>query len=128
MAWAQEWPNCSASAERTDRGQGYGRPRLSACGIPLKASGLKLLWRHREPVMHRCAEGEHERLGDVRYLAHVSQVIDHQRSPAYPVVGEVDDLRFDRTDHLADLRPCGAVADVGVERLQREIDLDDEFS
>jgi hypothetical protein len=48
--------------------------------------------------------------------AHVSQVNDHQRSPAYPVVGEVDDLRFDRANHHADLRPCGAVADVGVER------------
>lgn len=43
--------------------------RLSARGVPLQAGGLEVLCRHRDSVMHRRAEVEHQRLGHMRSLA-----------------------------------------------------------
>src|ERR1035441_932470 len=101
-----------------------GRSPLSARGVPLQSSRWEFLWRHREPVMHRGVEVEHQRLGHVRNLAGAAHLDDHQRAASHAVVGEVDDLRLDSSEHLADLLPGGALADIGAKRLQRKIDFD----
>src|SRR5690348_16840183 len=62
----------------------------------------------------------------MRNVTHVGQIDDQQRPAAGSVVGEVSHFGSDRCKHLADPLTGDALADVGVERLDREAGLDDE--
>lgn len=77
--------------------------RLSGCRVPVAASTLKFRWRHREPIIRRRAEVEHQRLGHVRRLGRTVQDGAHYCASPYAVAGEVDDSGLDSVEHLAEL-------------------------
>lgn len=100
--------------------------RPSGCRIPLQANRLKFRWRHREPIMYRRAEVEHQQLGHVRGLGRAVQADDHHGASPYAVIGGVDDFGLD-TSSTSPISSGPCPKEIGVERLRRKVDFDDEF-
>ena len=72
--------------------------RLSGCRVPVAANTLKFRCRHREPIIRRRAEVEHQRLGHVRRLGRTVQDGAHYYASPYAVGGEVDDSGLDSAE------------------------------